>query len=433
MLKRSDGAASFHCGGIFSPEFALCEYLRRIVMSGPDALSTHQYKSSLACTVIAIILLEMVVIGIFINAGMGAVMVAIVAVLIALLSFPCLYSSIKLYQSMSSGVVSHEDSENDAPYLQSWTYYIISVPKDWYCWFRFVVGTTVLFLWPMIYQYAALQPKSGTITLIIGIISTLRYNLKASSIINEYATLSNIQFAREGGAQSSAFGLLENEDANAQESEQTAGDFIARARASEIIGKISSNRMMWLWVLVYGVIVVLFLGWTLDSNQELANGSPAADPSLMSSQTEERDPIRLLDDFYYPPQPGVSYPTCHLNKEFLLPGQDITYIRDYNIFAAMSYEVSPVTNYILGKWFNDETYVVEESDLVRQWRDDSGNSDARVSFKLFSIPSQPGYGIVAIRGTDNRYAWDQLLNYVRVLCHENEMRIHIILRSYPLI
>lgn len=49
-----------------------------------------------------------------------------------------------------------------------------------------------------------------------------------------------------------------------------------------------------------------------------------------------------------------------------------------------------------------------QSRVVTQWRQDSGNSDEQVSFKVFSFPSSPGVGILSIRGTDT--PMDRLFN-----------------------
>lgn len=52
------------------------------------------------------------------------------------------------------------------------------------------------------------------------------------------------------------------------------------------------------------------------------------------------------------------------------------------------------------RWFGSPNVVVDEEDFVSQWREDSGNADEQVSFKLFSFPVSPGIGILSIRGTE---------------------------------
>ena len=60
---------------------------------------------------------------------------------------------------------------------------------------------------------------------------------------------------------------------------------------------------------------------------------------LSSEPTIGRPPIRLLDDFYWPPQPDVSYPICRLQKNYTIQGREQTHITDYNMLTALSYEV----------------------------------------------------------------------------------------------
>ena len=52
------------------------------------------------------------------------------------------------------------------------------------------------------------------------------------------------------------------------------------------------------------------------------------------------------------------------------------------------------------RWFGSPNVVVDEENFVSQWREDSGNADEQVSFKLFSFPVSPGIGILSIRGTE---------------------------------
>ena len=56
---------------------------------------------------------------------------------------------------------------------------------------------------------------------------------------------------------------------------------------------------------------------------------------------------------------------------------------------AIGHHIS-VTAYILGKWFQEEGFFVDETRLVAQWKKDSGNANTVMSFKLFSSPSHPG-------------------------------------------
>ena len=122
-----------------------------------------------------------------------------------------------------------------------------------------------------------------------------------------------------------------------------------------------------------------------------------------------REPIRILQDFYYPPQNNTMlYPNCELTNQFALPGLENSYALDYNLLAGIAYETTELSTYYMDKWFMQEGLVVDEADFVTQWRQDSGNSLEQVSFKLFSFPSSPGVGILSIRGTET--PMDRLYN-----------------------
>lgn len=65
-----------------------------------------------------------------------------------------------------------------------------------------------------------------------------------------------------------------------------------------------------------------------------------AENGIGPDPTTGRPPIRVVDDFYYPPQPDVSYPLCKLHKGYSFPGRENdTRITDYNFLAANSYEI----------------------------------------------------------------------------------------------
>ena len=186
-------------------------------------------------------------------------------------------------------------------------------------------------------------------------------------------------------------------DEKTTKARQKSNDLIVQARAMEIIGKVTSSGMIYFWMVAFGVIALLYLLQAIDTAD--------ADDAIPQGG---RPPIGLLEDFYYPPQPHLSYPGCKLTKGFEIPGRGFSYLYDYNMLAALAYETLNVTEYILEKWFGSEQPMIDETDLVAQWRRDTGNDGSGVSFKLFSIPSQPGMGVVSIRGTQTSV--DRLLN-----------------------
>lgn len=167
-----------------------------------------------------------------------------------------------------------------------------------------------------------------------------------------------------------------------------------KARTSEVIGKISRSAAVKRWMWVYGVFAVAALFMMLQ-----AAGADVTTPA------GGRPPIVQVHDFYYPPQPDLSYPTCEMTKGFQIPGVGSSSLPDYSFLAALSYETPNVTQYHLNKFFlnNDADAtvpaVVDEAEFVEQYRIWSGTTKNPVYFKLFSFPSIPGYGIISIRGS----------------------------------
>lgn len=86
-----------------------------------------------------------------------------------------------------------------------------------------------------------------------------------------------------------------------------------------------------------------------------------------------------------------------MTKGFEFPGQTAGDLGDYAFLSAMAYETSSVTNYTLDKYFGTGM-VVDEEGYVSRFRKDSNTEMSPVYFKLFSIPSEPGYGVMSIRG-----------------------------------
>lgn len=141
-------------------------------------------------------------------------------------------------------------------------------------------------------------------------------------------------------------------------------------------------------------ILVIFLGAQKGAN------------TIQPNERGERPPVLLLDDFYYPPQNNtLAYPTCKLTKGFEFPGQVASDLGDYAFLSVISYETSDVNKYILDKWFGGSEIVVDEEKYVTQYRKDSNTAANPVYFKLFSLPSVPGYAVMSIRGSETPFDW----------------------------
>jgi hypothetical protein len=54
----------------------------------------------------------------------------------------------------------------------------------------------------------------------------------------------------------------------------------------------------------------------------------------------------------------------------------------------------------MDKRFGQENAVVDETEFVVQYRAQSDIANNPIYYKLYSIPSVPGVGVVAVRGTE---------------------------------
>lgn len=172
---------------------------------------------------------------------------------------------------------------------------------------------------------------------------------------------------------------------------------VDRARLSEVMGKVTASPRTWLWMGVFAAACGYFI-YGAATSQNGEDWYPQ----------NERPPIVFLDDFYYPGQPDISYPNCELTKAYAIPGQETTYMMDYNILGGLAYETPNVTKYVMEKWFLEKDAWVDETPFVAQWKEDRDYLDSPVSFKLFSKSNRPGVGILSIRGTET--PTDRLLN-----------------------
>lgn len=358
-------------------------------VAGPDALESRQARSGLACALVGIHLGALFAIAMLYAAGVakGAAGIIIVYVLVlVLIGAPCLWSAYQVYRA--SAVPPDEDIENEDEdeVLRTRASFTVVKPKEWYCWSRLVLALVFFFLWPAVSFFAQGLPKSGMLFLFTGIFSGVRLNLDAGSILRE---------------QQSSLGEVKFVDESDDDDKSSRRQMLARARTAQVLAYITNSRFYLIFIVAFAVLGSYFIYWSATS---VGSGED------YNTQTG-REPIRLLDDFYWPRQNDTMlYPNCQLTDQFAIPGQavDNTYAMDYNLLAGIAYEVPEVTKYVMDRWFLQSGVAVDEVDFVNQWRQDSGNSEQQVSFKLFSFPSSPGVGILSIRGTET--PMDRLFN-----------------------
>ena len=201
--------------------------------------------------------------------GSGAIVIVYFLLLI-LVGLPCALSAYRVYKAMTLNEEESEGVNNDEePSFRSWTAYVITKPKAWYCHLRLGVTFVLFFLWPGISLFTSNLPKAGVIFLFTSIFSLFRLNLDAGNILKEHSCR-----------------LMDVELCKDKKSSQQ--QMIARARASQVLSKITNSFLYFIAIISFGFMggyFVYFSGTSAGSGEDY-------------NTQEQREPIRLLEDFY---------------------------------------------------------------------------------------------------------------------------------------
>jgi len=162
----------------------------------------------------------------------------------------------------------------------------------------------------------------------------------------------------------------------------------------EIMGSISHSNSVKRWVTLFIVTVAAIFILVLGA---------ASDEEVTPNNRPE---LFFVEDFEYKPQPHLPYPSCEVAKSenFADPMKGL---QNYALFSALTYEWKNVTESVFEQWYGPGA-VVDEEDRVIEYRKKMDNVNVPVWFKLFTFPSHPGTGLVAIRGSETN--WDWLVN-----------------------
>ncbi|KAL7541282.1 hypothetical protein ACHAXR_010772 [Thalassiosira sp. AJA248-18] len=349
-----------------------------IVARGPSALTPDQIKYSVLCTVSSSIVLSLLLLGAmaWMETGLETYILALVLLLLCCI-YPVFMNAVEMYR-MYAGVNNEdadedEDVDEEANMFQLWETVRITQPKLWYCYARVVMEVSFLFLWPFISMLTKKNYPVAFIFFVLGFFTFLWRFFDACEVLRQLGSMSDV--ADESVSHRALY------------------------RLNEVIGNVISNRgrRVWSWIFVVFFLAILVL--FLQSQQ----GSDTIQPQERAT----RPPILLPDpnEFYYPPEAGtIAYPTCKLTKGFEFSEDSSSDLGDYSFLSAMAYETSEITDYTLMKWFG-EGGVVDEEQFVTQYREDSDTAGSPVYFKLFSVPSVPGYAVMSIRGSETAFDW----------------------------
>lgn len=389
---------------------------------GPSALTRGQVMSSVVCNIVGTALTSLFVIGVLVWVNAGTLFYAVAAIICCLCClWPMVRSSaamVKMYSDINEedaalldeeafadeedvgdtaageeGAEKEEGAEDDGEKKEKRTMFQlyettrVTQPKAWVCQLGVLLQFVFFFLWPLCTLFISGNFPVGVVFLIVAIFSFLRKYFDPAAILSELGSMNDIDVEKEPGEQGKRMypfaGFLKGPDKT----------LVLKARLADIVGNITRSSSVGRWMWFFGTLVVLVFLLFLQAVQ--------SDDGL-----GERPPIVLVDNYYYPGEQSLQYPTCEMSKGFKIGPQD-TALGDYAFLSALAYETTNVTGYLLPQWFG-EGAAVDEDEFVAQWRAESSTAENPIYFKLISFPPVPDLALVAIRGSQT--SWDWMVN-----------------------
>lgn len=366
--------------------------------SGKAALTKEQVRYSLLCNTFGSVLLLLLFVGVLVWLEAGKLLYFLSAIIYILcFLYPAVKNSFYVYSSvceinqenLEASLQDCRKEEKDCLF-QVREKVRITEPTVWYCILRFASDIILLYLYPLFTMFVQKNYPVACAFLIIGLLSYVRKYLDTKAILSELGSINDLKVneSKKDLLQSvrSSINVYMKKPLSAED--QT---LLSKYQLSELVGKARKKDSLYRWMWVFGLFgfVVLFLFLQGMASDDLKPG--------------ERPPIDLVEDFYYPPQPDLPYPSCEMTKGFKLPNGESTALLNYAFMSALAYEMPNVTQEKLDIWFGPGK-VTDESEFVESIRSDN----APVYFKLFALNDFPGSCVIAIRGSET--SWDWLVN-----------------------
>jgi len=396
--------------------FCTSKRQRKIITAkGPASLERSQILASAACNIVGTVLIIVAVISFLFWLQTGVQSYIFVGVL----SFFCcllplvksniaivqMYSDInaeeKLVDEEMDGEDKEEDEDEDAKMYDEttmfrlWESSRVTQPKVWVCYTGMALEFVFLFLWPMTTLFTVGNWPIGIVFIVMAFFSFLRKYFDASAILCELGSMDKIDIRKRQGEESkSKISCLKRQ--KALKGVETT--LIRKARLADIVGHISRSDTVTRWMWFFGGLV-MFTCFLYSS--AVASGDGLG----------ERPPIVMVSDFQYVGEKSLQYPSCDMSKGFRIEFNGTTMdtpLGDYAFYSAMAYETTNVTSYLLPQWYGAEGVAVDEDALVKEYREEEGNSNTPVFFKFFTFPDAPQVGLVSIRGSQT--SWDWMVN-----------------------
>jgi lipase ATG15 len=360
------------------------------IVNGPGALTRAQLRSSLICSVIGSILIVLIVVSFLVWFRIPGAFLAFVIVMCFIVAWSSLKQARNLYkvgkdlvaarmESKEEANKEAEDEEEEAAEqgekagaAPSEAVYVVSEYKrvteatDTFCAIMFGLELGFFFIFPLV-VLLFINWNIGVLFLIVATVSGIRHYINAAVVIEETGNMDLVG------------GHTEEEK------------WERKSRLNEIVEAITVGKARKVWTSILGVggfaVLAIFLG--------------AVGQSTENTDTET---LTYLQNFSYPSLlDDMRYPTCTLSGMTGGFGANTT-LADYAFLASIAYRPENLTQPALDAWFGD-IEVIDEQDIVDDFRERKDPDDSAVFFKLVSFPKL-SLAVIMIRGTSTQ--WDML-------------------------
>jgi hypothetical protein len=241
------------------------------VVKGPAALTRAQMRSSFVCAILGVVLTCLIIISFLVYYGATAALIGGVIALMVVCCFPSCRSTFRTW-NMAKDVAGfrapsseHEsdvsdtagDTDDDAQddtlggvqhsemgmtgtsdsegVFQVCVTYRTTQATERLCWTMFAIEILLMFVYPLVTLYLEGDVGLGSIFLVIGIFSSLRYYMNAAIVVEEVGNLH----------------ALHGEDQHKK--------WQNRSRANDILINVTRSRTRGPWIIVLGFFFILCL------------------------------------------------------------------------------------------------------------------------------------------------------------------------------
>lgn len=374
------------------------------VQKGPDAVREHQIKASMIFSIIGALLIVVFVAGVLVWYRSPASVVTVISLFVFVFwILPVNLSTARLYrifnQSAKSDFAKSDDKNDEGALFQVWERNRISEPTELLCWTLLTLCIVAGFVWPFISFLVNEEYTTATFFFILGFFSLPRLYLNPVPLLRSKGPLSKITLSGQI-ATNQSLTSLDNAVLTLSQKERTEledSNIIQKAKLAKLVGEVNNRGTVRGWMSFFGSLMILVGTFSLAAYQEAIEGFD------YKVKVPEDEPF-FAENFYYPPQPKLPYPTCTIAKHFsLLEAAQDSQLLDIAYLAVISFSAPDESKRLLRMWFGEDQ-VIDEYEFVNDWRVLTDRT-AGVSFKLFSFPNNPGVGVVSIRGSESLLDW----------------------------